>query len=164
MSWDGENNNTLGSSVAQVSIATMVQYALFVRQPWCDKIFDQEKSWELRSFPLPLSKRGQVVAIACSKMNVLLGEVRLKGCLKVGVKRDSLWVPASSMEKHKKNFFLAPRNATKIGFSKDNVPKVVDNYSRIFAWMIRDAKRYDKPKPWRPTRGAVTFCRINPEP
>lgn len=141
----------------------MVQYALFIRKPWCQKIFDEGKSWELRSYPLPADKKGEVVAVACSKENVLLGEIRLKGCLKVGSKRDGVWQPASNSEKHVKNFFLDKRNGKKTGFGED-LPDVIKGYKNMYAWLIRDPKKYDVPRPWRPTRGPVVFCKIKPGP
>jgi len=136
------------------------QYALFIQKQWCDKIFNEEKTWELRSFPLPAKKKGEVVAIACSKANLLLGEVRLKGFLKVGSKSGGGWEPASNSNKHVKNFFLDAKNARKVGFDRDGVPKVINDYKQIFAWILRDVKKYDTPKAWTPTRGAVTFCKI----
>ena len=87
----------------------MVQYALFIRKPWCEKIFNEGKSWELRSYPLPANKKGEIVAVACSKANVLLGEIRLSGCLRVGSKRGGVWQPASNSEKHVKKFFWTRR-------------------------------------------------------
>ena len=51
----------------------MVQYALFIRKPWCEKIFDEGKSWELRSYPLPANKKKEIVAVACSKAKCFAG-------------------------------------------------------------------------------------------
>ena len=142
----------------------MVQYALFIRKPWCEKIFNEGKSWELRSYPLPANKKGEIVAVACSKANVLLGEIRLSGCLRVGSKRGGVWQPASNSEKHVNFFFLNAKNTKKVGFDKDSMPDVINGYKNMFAWMIRDIRKYDKPKAWRPTPGAVTFCKIRPGP
>ena len=46
------------------------------------------------------------------------------------------------------------------------MPDVINGYKNMFAWMIRDIRKYDKPKAWRPTPGAVavTFCKIRPGP
>lgn len=140
----------------------MVQYALFIRKEWCDKIFDEGKTWELRSYPLPANKKGKTIAVACCKANHLVGEIRLKGCLKVGSKHDGVWKPASNSEKHVNNFFLASKNAKKVGF--DHTPDVLSRYNTIWAWIIRDVKKYDKPQPWTPTPGAVVFCKIKPAP
>ena len=134
--------------------------ALFIRNEWCEKIFNEEKTWELRSYPLPDSKKGETVAVACSKKNVLVGTVRLAGCLRVGEKKDGVWQPASTSEKHLRNFFLNPVNSKKIGFGKDKIPGVIKGYQSMYAWRLKDVKKIDKPKPWRPPRGAVVFAKI----
>ena len=75
-------------------------------------------------------------------------------------KKRGGWEPASNSNKHVKNFFLDAKNARKVGFDRDGVPKVINDYKQIFAWILRDVKKYDTPKAWTPTRGAVTFCKI----
>lgn len=137
--------------------------ALFVAKDWCDQIFDGNKTWELRSFPLPGHRKWERTAIAMSKCNLLVGEVTFDKCIRVGrkCKDTGEWEPVSQSEKHKKNFFLNPRNSVKCGFSSTNVPRVISKYQEIYAWKMTNIQKYSTPKKWNPKRGAVIFCNLD---
>ena len=112
--------------------------ALFISKEWCNQIFDGNKTWELRSFPMPEHRKRKPTAIAMSKCNRLVGEVTFDKCLRVGRRRDDTgkWEPVTQSEKYKKNLFLAPRNEVKCGFNKTNVPRVISKYREIYAWKM----------------------------
>ena len=136
--------------------------ALFIRKEWCDKIFDEGKTWELRSFPLSYKKIGSRVVIACSKENLLVGEAELAACFCVGQKSAATgqWVPLSNSKKDISSFFLHPKNAKKVGFTRETMPQVFNNSKQIFAWHLKDVTKYSLPRPWKPKQGAVIFCNL----
>ena len=137
--------------------------ALFISKQWCDQIFDGYKTWELRSFPLPENRKRKPIAIAMSKCNCLVGEVTFDKCLRVGRRSDDSeeWEPVSQSEKHKKHFFLNPRNEVKCGFNSTNVPRVISKYREMYAWKMTNILKYPEPKKWKPKRGAVIFCDLD---
>ena len=118
--------------------------ALFISKEWCNQIFDGNKTWELRSFPMPEHRKRKPTAIAMSKCNRLVGEVTFDKCLRVGRRRDDTgkWEPVTQSEKYKNNFFLAPRNEVKCGFNKTNVPRVISKYREIYAWKMSNIRKY----------------------
>ena len=69
--------------------------ALVIKQKWAARIFDSNKTWELRGSMC--HKRGKI-AIAVSKISYLAGEVTLVDSFPVGRKRHGQWVPASIHE------------------------------------------------------------------
>ena len=96
----------------------------------------------------------------CSRM---VGEVTFDKCLRVGRRSDDAgeWEPVTESEKHKRNFFLAPRNEVKCGFNSTNVPRVISKYREIYAWKMSNIQKYPEPKKWKPKRGPVIFCNLD---
>ena len=139
------------------------QTALFISKEWCSQIFDGRKTWELRGFPLPEKHKRKPIAIAMSKFNRLVGEVTFSSCLRVGCKNNETgeWGPTTQSEKHKKNFFLNPRNEVKCGFNRSTLPRVISKYREMYAWKMTNIRKYPQAKTWKPKAGAVVWCNLD---
>ena len=59
----------------------LMDTALVIKGQWCNEIFDNQKTWEIRGDPI--QKRGRF-AIAASGTGTLVGEATLVNCLRVG--------------------------------------------------------------------------------
>ena len=74
-------------------------------------------------------------------------------------REEDQWKVDAEKKQDVKNF-LNPRNEKKFGFGKDNMPQVIDKYTHMYIWELRNVKKYIPAKPWKPTPGAVIFCKI----
>ena len=128
--------------------------ALLIRQPWVDKIFDEGKDWEIRSFPT--QKRG-TYAVAPTAGRVLVGEVTIMDCIPVGVKADGKWTPVDGMDG---NFIFNEKNQQKCGFSQTMCPEFLMTKKRLYAWVLGKVVRYETPIKWVKKPGAMVFCNI----
>lgn len=129
--------------------------ALVIKKRWCDEIFEGSKVWEIRGSSL--AKRGRI-CIAQSKSQMLVGEVEIVNCLKVGRKVDGKLVPWSNSRQDVQNFIGA----------RENLPKhCVEDlswvpYSKVFAWVLDKKLRYAEPQPYRHKKGCIQWVKLEP--
>ena len=113
-----------------------MERALIVQKVWSDKIFDlnDPKTWEMRS--TKTSIRGTIGIIEAGS-GLIVGSVEIVACL-----QHPLEYPAFFINEHK-----------------------VENLSLLnkwcYAWILSNAKRFDKPIPYTHPKGAVIWVKIN---
>ena len=108
---------------------------LLLHRKWLDLILSGRKTWEIRG--QTTTKRGVVALILCGSKHVF-GEVEIA---------DSRAV--SRME--------LLHNADKHCISDLSII----NYSLTYAWILRDAKRYKDPRPYRHPRGGGSWVDLS---
>lgn len=108
---------------------------LIVREPWVSMLMDGTKVWELRGSATRI--RGRVGLIR-SASGLVLGEAVLSGC-RGPLSREDL---AKSVDRHR------------VGFDWANCPMP---YRNVYAWEMSDARRYERPVPYRHPQGAVIW-------
>ncbi|OLQ13943.1 hypothetical protein AK812_SmicGene1928 [Symbiodinium microadriaticum] len=128
--------------------------ALRIKKQWCDKIFDSTKTWEIRGSAL--HKRGRV-CIAQSKSSQLVGEVTFVACLQVGRFEDGKLVPWSDSEDDRRNFIGRPENLTKHCIEDLGIVQ----YPRVFAWVMEQRQRYEKPVLYKHKMGCVNWVKLD---
>jgi hypothetical protein len=107
-----------------------IDRALIIKKEWADKIFDEGKVWEMRTSKT--NKRGRI-GIVESGSGLIVGEVILVGCIEIN-----------------------PKNKDLIKFHKvENLP---DKY--CYAWLLYNARRYEKTRPYKHRRGAVIWVKL----
>eukprot|EP00438_Fugacium_kawagutii_P018008 Skav223294 [mRNA] locus=scaffold2998:131354:133662:+ [translate_table: standard] len=146
--------------------------ALVIKKRWCDKIFEGGKIWEIRG--TPLTKRGRI-CIAQSKSKMLVGEVEVVDCLKVGRKVDGRLVPWSLAAEDVRNFIGAPENLPKhcvedlnwVPYSKAMRGAEwglvgLSGADPVFAWVLDKKLRYEQPEPYRHKPGCIQWVKLEP--
>ncbi|CAE7571767.1 unnamed protein product [Symbiodinium sp. CCMP2592] len=128
--------------------------ALRIKKQWCDKIFDSTKTWEIRGSAL--HKRGRV-CIAQSKSSQLVGEVTFVDCLQVGRFEDGKLVPWSDSEDDRQNFIGRTENFTKHCIEDLGIVQ----YPRVFAWVMEQRQRYEKPVLYKHKMGCVNWVKLD---
>lgn len=137
---------------AKGPMETAPTQALFIRSEWCEEIFRHGKIWEIRG--TRTAKRGPL-CIAASKTNTLVGAVTLVDCLPVGKRgAGGAWEPASGSRDDGENFIWRPENHSKHRIQDEGV---VQNYTRLWAWVFEDVTAFEPPVPWKPPHGPVQF-------
>lgn len=106
---------------------------LIIRKYWLDKIFDEGKTWEMRSSRTRV--RGKIGLIEASS-GLIVGEANLIGCSDIPIKPNNEYY-----DKHK----VEDTELLKIW---------------KYAWIIEDAKRYPNPIPYQHPKGAVIWVRL----
>lgn len=106
---------------------------LIIKKEWLDKIFDNEKIWEMRSTQTKI--RGKIQLIE-SKSGTIVGECEITGCHKLS-ENEKL----SELKNHQ---------------VEDT--SLLDKW--CFAWHISNAKRYEKPIPYNHPKGAVIWVNL----
>lgn len=129
--------------------------ALVIKKRWCDEIFEGSKIWEIRGSSL--AKRGRI-CIAQSKSQMLVGEVEVVNCLKVGRKVDGKLVPWSNSPQDVQNFIGAHENLPK--HCVEDLSWVP--YSKVFAWVLDKKLRYAEPQPYRHKKGCIQWVKLEP--
>ena len=109
--------------------------ALVVKKQWLDKILSGEKDWEIRSSNT--SRRGWIHFAESRAGGKLLGRAQL----------------VDSFELTKTEF-----TAQKIHHCVHHLSEVP--YKRMFAWVLENAERFDKPFEYVHTPGAVIWVRV----
>jgi len=107
--------------------------ALIVRKVWLDKIFDEGKVWEMRSSYTYV--RGQIGMIE-SRSGLIVGSAELIRC--------SQW-PIQKIPMFKQ-------------FHKIEDLSLIDKWP--YAWVLSNAKRFDKPIPYIHPKGAVIWVKL----
>ena len=110
-----------------------IQKALIVKKVWLDKIFDDGKIWEMRTNRTKVTGR---VGLIESGSGLIIGEVEIIGCSEKEISKD-------------KDF---------IKYHKVEDLDLLDKWK--WAWFLSDAKRYDKPVPYKHPIGAVIWVNL----
>ncbi len=110
----------------------MIEKGLIIQKSWLDKIFDEGKTWEMRSAKTKVT--GKIGLIEASS-GVIVGEANLMGC-------------------------LAPIKANDKYFNKHKIedPNLLKKWK--YPWILSDAKRYDNPIPYKHPQGAVIWVKL----
>ena len=110
-----------------------VDRALIIRQPHIGKILNGIKTWEMRSTSTKI--RGKIGLIE-SGSGMIVGEVEI----------ERVYGPLPTEHlKHNKDKHQC---------------SVTDLVKWRYAWVLKNAKRYDKPKPYAHPKGAVIWVKI----
>jgi len=108
---------------------------LIIKQPWIDLILSGDKTWEMRSRPTNIRGR---IGIIEQGTGLIVGEAELIDCIN-GMSHNRLY--GYTPDKH-----LIQDERLLI---KWNV-----------AWVLKNAKRYKKPIPYKHPQGAVVWVNI----
>jgi len=109
-----------------------MERALIVRKVWLDKIFDEGKVWEMRSRPTKI--RGTVGFIEAGS-GLIVGSAEITNSFKID----------------NKPFFVIHHKVKDLS--------LIDKWS--YAWVLSNAKRFDKPIPYTHPKGAVIWVKID---
>jgi hypothetical protein len=112
--------------------------ALVIRRPWIDLILDGQKTWEIRG--ARTSVRGRIGLIA-SRSGTVVGVCDVVDC--VGP------LTAAEFRKNVKKAGMRPSEAN-FGY-----------YRQTFAWVVSNARRLERPVPYRHPSGAVIWVRLD---
>lgn len=104
---------------------------LIIREPWCSKILNKEKTWEIRGSRT--EKRGRIHIIK-SGSGLIVGECTLTDCIQT---------PAEQF------FNQEDKHCIPTGTP---IP-----YRKIYAWILEDAVRYKYPISYKHPQGAVIW-------
>ena len=108
--------------------------ALIVKKHWLDKILANEKPWEVRGSNTNIR---ETIGLIESGSGLVVGECELVDSIKLD------WdVFEKNIDKHCVS-------------SRENVP-----YDTPYAWVNKNAKRYDKPIPYKHPQGAVIWVKL----
>ena len=112
-----------------------VKHALVVKKRWLDEILAGEKDWEIRSSRT--SHRGWVFFAQSKATGQLLGRARLVDCFELS---------ADEFEAHAHRHCVAKWSSV--------------TYKRVFAWVLEQAERFDKPFAYVHRPGAVVWVNV----
>jgi len=110
---------------------------LIIRKPWIDKIFDGNKTWELRSSRT--SVRGPIGLITG-------GTGQITGCCQI----DEVLGPFSRSE--------LDQEYDKHGVPPEFLLRV--NYDKIYAWVLSQVHRYEVPIVYKHPQGAIKWVNV----
>ena len=108
---------------------------LIIKRPWIDFILDGSKTWEIRGSRTNV--RGMIELIQ-SGSGLVVGSVEIVDCIELSKEFYS-----SSFEKHHIQ-------------NTDNFP-----YKKTFAWVLKNPKRYDKPRTYKHPMGAIIWVNLD---
>ena len=111
-----------------------VTRALIIKKHWLDLILSGEKTWEIRGSNTTI--RGKIGLIE-SGSGLVVGECELVDSIKLD--------PIAFHENSYKHLIGAPERPYK---------------SKTHAWVLNNAKRYDKPMPYKHLMGAVIWVKL----
>lgn len=107
---------------------------LIIKKEFLDKIFSGHKTWEIRGSKT--HKRGKIGLIQ-SGSGTIVGECELIGC------SDELTI----------EHFLA--NKDKHQSSNNSL-----SYKKTYAWILKNAKKYEKPIKYKHPLGAIIWVKV----
>jgi hypothetical protein len=110
-----------------------LQKALIVKKVWLDKIFDEGKVWEMRTTKTKIKGRIKLIE---SGTGLIVGEVNLIGCA----------------------VRPCPKHKDLIKYHKVEDMDLLDKWK--WAWFLNEAKRYEKPIPYKHPQGAVIWVNL----
>lgn len=117
----------------------MFQKGLLIRQPWIDLILAGNKTWEIRGSATKI--RGTIYLIQ-SQSGLVVGTADLVGCTPA--------LNASDMNRSRE------LHCIKETFDNYNMPYG----GRPYAWILMNAKRLEKPIPYKHPQGAVIWVNL----
>lgn len=122
---------------------------LIVKPKWAELILSGKKTWEIRGSNT--SKRG-IIGIAESGTGKVFGEVELI---------DSRRMCFRDFALHWRKHWLhkADNPDLRAGISELSWEALHDIYKTPYIWELRNAKRYDEPKPYNHPKGAVIWVK-----
>ena len=106
---------------------------LIIQKVWLDKIFDEGKTWEMRSTKTKVT--GKIGLIEAGS-GLIVGEANLLGCSHIPIKPNDKY------------------------FDRHKVEDVELLKKWKYPWILADAKRYDKPIPYKHPQGAVIWVKL----
>ena len=109
-----------------------LERSLIIKKEWLDKIFDSGKVWEMRTTKTKI--RGRIGLIE-SGTGLIVGQVEIIGCRE------------NPITKHKKY----------IKYHQVEDLNLLDTW--CFAWLLKDAQRYEEPIPYSHPKGAVIWVK-----
>lgn len=108
--------------------------ALIIKQPWIDYILEGNKTWEIRGCNTKI--RGKVELIQ-SGSGLVVGSCNIIDCKEISIEEY-----ANSIDKH-------------------NILNVTSlPYKRTYAWILKDAKRYETPRKYQHPQGAIIWVNL----
>jgi hypothetical protein len=108
--------------------------ALIIKKPWIDRILDGKKTWEIRGCRTNI--RGQIELIQ-SGSGLVVGSCKIIDCKEL------------TLEDYKNNI------------DKHNIQDVTTlPYKSTYAWVIKDAKRFETPKKYKHPQGAIIWVNL----
>jgi hypothetical protein len=110
---------------------------LIIRSPWIEKILAGQKTWEIRGSRTKIRER--------------IGLIRGGSGLVVGTCDLTEVVGPLSLKELK-------ANARKIGLQPSDLNE--RPYKTTYAWVMRNPKKFKKPKPYRHPSGAVIWVNL----
>src|SRR5690554_5374478 len=106
---------------------------LIIQKVWLDKIFDEGKTWEMRSTKTKIT--GKIGLIEAGS-GMIVGEANLLGCCNEAIELN---------DKH---------------FDKHKVKDIELLKKWKYAWVLADAIRYENPIPYEHPQGAVIWVKL----
>lgn len=110
---------------------------LLILEPWISKILGRQKRWELRTRPTKIRGR---IALIRSGSGLVVGTADLTNCIKLDEE-----MLRKNLHKHRVPIEDALRY---LRSTRDRV---------LYAWVMTDARRYKKPRPYAHRGGAVIW-------
>ena len=111
------------------------KYALVVKKQWLDLILSGTKDWEIRG--TSTNRRGAIHFAESQAGGQLTGRARLVDCLPV------------------------PRSSFMQYVNRHHVPSLKEvPYKHIYAWVLEEAERFEKPFTYKHNTGAVIFVKL----
>ena len=108
--------------------------ALIIKQPWIDYILEGKKTWEIRGCNTKV--RGKIELIQ-SGSGLIVGSCEIVDSIEITLEEYK-----QEVHKHKIcNIDMLP-------------------YSTTYAWVIKNAKRYAKPKKYKHPQGAIIWVNL----
>ena len=131
---------------ADVSLARLPARALLIQARWLEPIFSGNKTWEVRGKNLHVRGR------AClANGGYLVGEVEFTAAHPIGARDEGNTLVAVPGHEH---HFIGLRHNQ----DKTCVEDVtIFTYSRLFAWVMENPRRYSQPIPYCHPLGAIQF-------
>jgi hypothetical protein len=120
---------------ARSGVKRSSKVALVVKKRWLDKILAGEKDWEIRSSNT--SRRGWIHFAESKAGGKLMGRARLVDCFELS----------------KAEFAKGRSHHCVLRLS-------VVPYKRMFAWVLENAERFEKPFVYEHEQGAVVWVRV----
>ena len=135
---NAKKGNSKKKAGARSGVKRSSKVALVVKKRWLNKIFDGEKDWEIRSSNT--SRRGWIHLVESKACGKLMGRARLVDCFEL-----------SESQFGKSRCHHCVRYLSEVP------------YKRMFAWVLNDAERFEKPFMYEHAQGAVIWVRLMPE-
>lgn len=113
--------------------------ALIIKKEHLDKILSGEKTWELRG---SRTNKSGPIALIESGSGLIVGTAFIVGCL------GPLYDFELQLNSRKHRAELS-----------QNGP--LNRYKKVYAWELSNAKRLDKPIPYRHPQGAIIWVKVD---